>query len=313
MFSKRKETLQIDPQQRELYEHARKRILQKKRLFQHFIVFILGSVFMTVLNLVFGFGKDITFFGVNWFVVGILCWAFLFALHFCNVWLFNTFMGQDWADRQMERLVAKQKEEIALLQKDIDLMYPKEDLLQKKEAFIKGKQLTAEEEQKNRKQMITMIAAAGEKNELGKDNDLVWHLPNDFKRFKTLTTDHHIIMGRKTFESFPKLLPNRVHVVISRNKDYEAEGAIVVQNMEDALEITKNDPQPFIIGGGEIYTIGMQHADAIELTRVHEGVFEADTFFPEIDTKVWTLEKEEFHDKDEKHKYPFTYLTYKRK
>ncbi len=312
MFSKKKEIPQIDPQQRELYEHARKRIVQKKRLFQHFVVFVVGSVFFTVLNVVFGYGKDLTFFGADWYVVAVLGWAFLFVLHFCNVWLFHTFMGQEWSDRQMERLVSKQKEEIALMQKDIDLMYPKEELVQKKEEFIKAKASEIVEELNEQKSMITMIAAAGENNALGKDNDLVWHLPDDFKRFKKLTTGHHIIMGRKTFESFPKLLPNRVHIIISRNKEYQAEGAIVVHTMGDALAIAKSDAQPFIIGGGEIYTMGMDYSDCIELTRVHEE-FEADAFFPEINPEVWKLEKEEFHDVDEKHKYPFTYLTYKRK
>ena len=103
--------------------------------------------------------------------------------------------------------------------------------------------------------VITMIAAAGEGNELGKDNDLVWHLPDDFKRFKSLTTGHHIIMGRKTFESFPKLLPNRTHIVISRNPDYKAEGAIVVSSLEAALAQCGDDEQPFIIGGGQIYSL----------------------------------------------------------
>ena len=98
--------------------------------------------------------------------------------------------------------------------------------------------------------MITIIAAAGENNELGKNNDLVWHLPDDFKRFKQLTTGHHIIMGRKTFESFPKPLPNRTHIVITRNKNYRKEGIIVVSSIEEALEKAKEDSQPFIIGGG---------------------------------------------------------------
>lgn len=312
MFSKKKDTLQIDPQQREFYEHARKRVIQKKRLFQHFIVFVVGSVFFTILNLAFGYGKEVTFFGVDWYIIAIICWAFLFMIHFCNVWLFHEFMGKEWSDRQMERLITKQKEEIALIQKDVDLMYPKEELIKKKEGFIKEKTSQIVEELKESKNMITMIAAAGENNSLGKDNDLVWHLPDDFKRFKQLTTGHHIIMGRKTFETFPKLLPNRVHIVITRDTTYQAEGIIVVHSIEDALEIAKGDTQPFIIGGGEIYTIGMDHADCIELTRVHES-FEADAFFPEIDTNIWKVEKEEFHDVDEKHKYPFTYLTYKRK
>ncbi|WP_026935136.1 dihydrofolate reductase [Christiangramia echinicola] len=160
--------------------------------------------------------------------------------------------------------------------------------------------------------MITIIAAAAENNALGKDNDLVWHLPDDFKRFKRLTSGHYIIMGRKTFESFPKLLPNRTHVIITRKKDYSPEGTIVVNSLDEALRVSKLDEQPFIIGGGEIYKIGMEATDRIELTRVH-GEFEADTYFPEIDEDNWKLIKEEFHEKDDKHDHSFTYLTYERK
>lgn len=160
--------------------------------------------------------------------------------------------------------------------------------------------------------MITMIAAAAENNALGKDNDLVWHLPDDFKRFKRLTSGHYIIMGRKTFESFPKLLPDRTHVIITRKDDYQPEGTIVVNSLDEALRVSKTDEQPFIIGGGEIYKMGMEKADRIELTRVH-AEFDADTFFPEIDTDNWELVKEQFHEKDEKHDHSFTYLTYDRK
>ncbi|MEG9329032.1 dihydrofolate reductase [Salinimicrobium catena] len=158
---------------------------------------------------------------------------------------------------------------------------------------------------------LTMIAAAGENNALGKDNDLVWHLPDDFKRFKKLTTGHHIIMGRKTFETFPKPLPNRTHIVITRKKDYQKEGAIVVHSLEEALKLAKDDPQPFIIGGGEIYELALPEADKIELTRVH-GTFEADAFFPEIDENNWELVESSFHPTDENHDYSFTYLTYRR-
>lgn len=160
--------------------------------------------------------------------------------------------------------------------------------------------------------MLTIIAAAGENNALGKENDLVWHLPDDFKRFKELTSGHHIIMGRKTFESFPKPLPKRTHLVITRKDNYKKEGIIVVHSIERAIEFSKEDPQTFIIGGGEIYIMGLELADRIELTRVH-GTFEADTFFPEIDESKWNLVSEVFHDKDEKHDYAFTYLTYDRK
>ena len=160
--------------------------------------------------------------------------------------------------------------------------------------------------------MTTIIAAVGENNALRKDNDLVWHLPDDFKRFKELTTGHYIIMGRKTFESFPKPLPNRTHVVITRQKDYKPEGCIVVNSIEKALELAKGDEQPFIIGGGEIYKLGLPFSDKIELTRVHES-FDADTFFPEINEHEWELSKSVHHPKDEKHKHDFTYLTYFKK
>lgn len=158
--------------------------------------------------------------------------------------------------------------------------------------------------------ILTIIAAAAENNALGKDNDLVWHLPDDFKRFKALTSGHFIIMGRKTFESFPKPLPNRTHVIITRQKDYEVpENCIVVSSLKKAIEICPENETTYIIGGGQIYKQSMEIANKIELTRVHTEV-EADTFFPEIEDKDWQLIASEFHPKDEKHQFDFTYLTY---
>lgn len=160
---------------------------------------------------------------------------------------------------------------------------------------------------------ITLIAAASENNALGKDNDLVWHLPDDFKRFKAITSGHFIVMGRKTFESFPKPLPNRTHVIITRQKNYQVPaGCLVVSSIEEALEICPQNEEVFIIGGGEIYKQSITLANKIELTRVHTEV-EADTFFPKIDLANWKLLQEEYHPKDEKHKYDFTYLTYLKK
>lgn len=161
--------------------------------------------------------------------------------------------------------------------------------------------------------MITMIAAAGENNELGKDNDLLWHLPDDFKRFKQLTTGHHIIMGRKTFESFPKPLPNRIHLVITRNATYKKEGAVVVNSIEEALKIAENDPQPFIIGGGEIFKLGLPLSEKIELTRVHATFEDADTFFPIFSEEEWQLISKTEHAKDERHAFSFTYETWVKK
>ncbi len=160
--------------------------------------------------------------------------------------------------------------------------------------------------------MLTIIVAAAENNAIGKDNDLLWHLPIDFKRFKKLTTGHHIIMGRKTFESLPGMLPNRTHVIITRQKDYIQDNCIVVNSLEEAITYTSSDTQPFIIGGGEIYKQAMEAANCIEITRVHETFEEADTFFPKIDLKNWKLEDEDKHLKDEKHKFDFTFETYKR-
>ena len=157
--------------------------------------------------------------------------------------------------------------------------------------------------------MIIQIAAAAENNALGKDNQLVWHLPDDFKRFKQLTTGHFIILGRKTFESFPKPLPNRTHVIITRNKNYKAEGCLIVNSIEEALKIVPQDQNTFIIGGAEIYKQSIHLSHKIELTRVHTTC-EADAFFPEIDSQEWLLKSEEFHPKDEKHQFDFTYQTF---
>lgn len=160
--------------------------------------------------------------------------------------------------------------------------------------------------------MIIQIAAAAQNNALGKDNQLVWHLPDDFKRFKKLTTGHYIILGRKTFESFPKPLPNRTHVIITRNKNYQAEGCIVVNSLQEALQKVPQGQDIFIIGGAQIYKQSMHLSDKIELTRVHTTC-EADAFFPEINPQEWQLVNEEFHPKDENHQFDFTYQTFEKK
>lgn len=160
--------------------------------------------------------------------------------------------------------------------------------------------------------MIILIAAVAENNALGKNNDLLWHLPKDFKRFKEITSGHHIIMGRKTFESFPKPLPNRTHVIITRQKDYVHEGCIVVQDLESAIAVCPKNEDAFVIGGGEIYSQSIHLADQLDITRVHHS-FEADVYFPEIDSKIWKLTSEIFNHKDEKHLYDYTFQTFVRK
>ena len=134
--------------------------------------------------------------------------------------------------------------------------------------------------------MITIIAAIAANNALGRDNQLIWHLPADLKRFKKVTLNHCIIMGRKTYESLGKPLPKRTNIVVTRDPAYSADGCIIVNSLEDALITAKTDPNPYILGGAEIYKQALEFADVLDLTFVHAN-FEADAFFPEIDKNVW--------------------------
>ena len=307
MFGKKKSTPSIDKEQLELIENAQKRIRQKKRLYVHFVIFLIGAVFLILANTVLGIGEDVTFFGINWFVYAILLWLFFFIYHFINVFITHKFMGKDWEQQQLEKLVNQQEKRIETLKQKF---LKEETKIAQSQAFneVKGQ---AEVPQKKKTSKLTIIVAAGEDNAIGKNNDLIWHLSDDLKRFKSLTNGHHIIMGRKTFESFPKPLPNRTHVVISRQKDYKVpDGVIVVNSLEDALDAARKDDNPFIIGGGEIYKQSMSFADEIEITRVHASFPEADTFFPEINPSKWEEVHRKFHEVDEMHKYAFSFITY---
>ena len=156
---------------------------------------------------------------------------------------------------------------------------------------------------------ITIIAAIDENNVLGKDNQLIWHLPKDLMRFKRLTTGHAIIMGRKTFESLPNALPKRHNIVVTRNQNYIKEGVTVCHSLESAIECAKYDEQPFIIGGGQIYEQAIELASRIELTRIHSQ-FEGDVFFPEIDLKKWFIKKEE---RLKSHDFDYSFISYTKK
>ena len=136
--------------------------------------------------------------------------------------------------------------------------------------------------------MITIIAAIGLNSELGKDNDLIWHLPADLRRFKKVTTGHTIIMGRNTFESIGKPLPNRRSIIITRNISYKKEGCDVVHSLEDAIKLVKDQKNAFIIGGAQIYkeAIEKKLVDQLDITKVHQN-FDADVFFPTIDLASW--------------------------
>lgn len=153
---------------------------------------------------------------------------------------------------------------------------------------------------------VTLIAAIDENNVLGKDNQLIWYLPEDLKRFKRLTTGHAIIMGRKTFESLPKALPNRQNIVVTRNQNYSKDGITVCHSLEAAIECAKDDKQPFVIGGGQIYEQAIELACKIELTKIHSQ-FKGDVFFPEIDLNKWFVKKEERLNNPD---FDYSFITY---
>lgn len=162
--------------------------------------------------------------------------------------------------------------------------------------------------------MLKILVAFDENRVIGKNNTLIWHLPADLKRFKTLTTGHVIIMGRKTFESIGKPLPNRTTIVISRQADLQIEGAIIAHSVEEAIlkakSITREDI--FIVGGAEIYALSLALADQILVTQLHD-IFDGDAYFPEIPSESWEVKEKERGITDEKNAYQYSYITYSRK
>ena len=304
MFSRKKKNSRIDPEQLELIENAQARIRQKRKLYYHFIFFIVGSIVLVVVNLLMGYGKGTTFFGYDWFLAAMILWAMILLIHLFRVHVTDRFMGRAWERRQLQKLVAKQQARIKQMETEMKndeiLMIESEPprVLEDSALSESGK-------------VLTIIAAVGKNNELGKDNALIWHLPDDLRHFKRLTNGHHVIMGRKTFESMPKALPTRINVVITRQLDYTTKDAVVVKDLSEALEVASADPQPFIIGGGQIYEQALDKVGRIELTRVHRS-FEADTYFPKLDGSVWKEVWSEFHPKDDRHPFDFTFLRYER-
>ncbi len=160
--------------------------------------------------------------------------------------------------------------------------------------------------------MITLIVAMGKNREIGKENQLLWHLPKDLKHFKELTSGYPIIMGRKTYESIGKPLPNRTNIVISRKNDWFEEGILIVGSIKEAVKFAKKiDEEVFVIGGGNIYEQTIDLADKLEVTLV-DAVLDADTFFPKINEKIWQKTNEERHQKDEKNEFDFCFQTFER-
>lgn len=165
----------------------------------------------------------------------------------------------------------------------------------------------------------TIVVAKSENNAIGRDNDLLWRLPDDFRFFKQVTLDHVVILGRKTFDSLPGLLPRRTFVIITRQQDYQApEGHFAVNSLEAALALCEGQRQEkevFIIGGGTIYkeSIDKGLLDKMLITEVMATIEGADTFFPEFDKSQWQEIERVHHPADEKHRYAFDFVTYEKK
>lgn len=161
---------------------------------------------------------------------------------------------------------------------------------------------------------VSIIVAVAKNGAIGRDNQLLYHLPNDLKHFKTLTTGHTIVMGRKTFESLPKgALPNRRNIVLSRQEDLHYENAECYRSLEDALMQCDYTEDVFIIGGADLYkqTIGI--ASRIHLTLIEDAPADADAFFPALDPNQWKETGREEHPADEKHAHAYTFIDYIRK
>lgn len=161
--------------------------------------------------------------------------------------------------------------------------------------------------------MIALVVAVAENNVIGGNNQLLWHLPDDLKHFKRLTLGHPVVMGRRTFESIGRPLPGRPNVVVTRQTDWQAPGVTVVHTVPEALALARTlDEVVCVIGGGEIYQQALPAADVIYLTEVHHA-FAGDTHFPELDHAVWREETRERHEADEKHAFPFSFVTLRRR
>ena len=288
----------FDPEQMELMAYAQKRIRQKRNWFNHGAIFFIGSIILWIMNMALRAGIDTTFFGYPWFVSAVLLWFALWLYHGLSVFVFNRFLGDAWGKKQIDILMAKQEKKIIQLQAK----------LKDKKEIIDSKQSGG----MNNTAKVIMIVAASDNNVIGKDNHLIWRLKSDLQRFKTMTSGHTIIMGRKTFESFPKPLPNRKHIVISRQKDYHVpEGVLLAHSINEALLMGQELGQTYVIGGGEIYKQAMPFCDTIELTRVNTES-KGDTFFPNLDMQVWKLLNKESHQADKDNEFDYSFLTYKK-
>ena len=158
--------------------------------------------------------------------------------------------------------------------------------------------------------IVSQIAAMSENHVIGKDNQLLWHMPNDLKHFKNTTSGHTVIMGRKTFDSVGKPLPRRRNIIITR-QHIAIEGCEVVNSIEAAMALCKDENEVFLVGGAEIYKLSLHLTDRIYLTIIHHH-FDGDSFFPEVSKNEWKEISHENHPADEKNAFPYSFILYQR-
>ena len=159
--------------------------------------------------------------------------------------------------------------------------------------------------------VISVIAAMARNRVIGRDNSLPWHLPADLRRFKALTMGKPMIMGRRTWESLPGLLPGRRHIVVTRNRDYEADGADIAHSLDDAISLAGDVAEVMIVGGARLYEEALPIANRIHLTLINAEV-NGDAFFPEIDEASWTEISGESHEADDKNPFGYRFVTLER-
>lgn len=162
---------------------------------------------------------------------------------------------------------------------------------------------------------ISIIVAADQSLAIGRNNQLPWHLPNDLKFFKNKTMGHHMLMGRNTLESIGKILPGRTSVVVTRQQDYQFEGALITYDIGEAIELVKlrGEDELFIIGGAEVINQALHLADTIYFTKVKANIEDANIFIKDFNLEQWDLVSQELHHADEKHPYGYEFITYERK
>ena len=159
---------------------------------------------------------------------------------------------------------------------------------------------------------VSLVVAASTNNVIGRDGGLPWHLPDDLRHFKRITTGKPLIMGRRTFESIGKPLPERQNIVMTRDPDYAAEGCDVVSSVDEALELAGDAEEVMVIGGGQVYRDFLPRADRIYMTRVQAEV-QGDTLFPDFDKNAWRLVSSEHHAADDRHGYAFEMMVFERR